>query len=174
MKLICPSCGAVHSASAWRNDTVIRQCLKLTGDMPYDISSRVFTYLALFRPQAKSLQWKKVLRLLTELKDLTSQSHIQWQKRPPRPSSASIWGLAMEQICENPPKRLPLKSHGYLQAIAYAVADDMDRRAETKRNQAERRGSYPYQGEREALPAEEMKGIKEQIGKIFGDENGRS
>ncbi|MCK4789231.1 MAG: hypothetical protein KAV87_36145 [Desulfobacteraceae bacterium] len=166
MKLICPSCGAVHSTDAWRNDPVIRQCLKMTGDFPYDISSRCFAYLALFRPQEKSLQWKKVLRLLSELAVLTDHAHIQWQKKPARPSSAKAWGLAMEQICENPPKHLPLKSHGYLNAIAYDIADDMDRQGEAKRNQAERSGSF--HGDRESPSADEMKGIKDQIGKIFG------
>ena len=166
MKLICPSCGAVHSIDAWRNDAVIRQCLKLTGTFPYDINSRCFAYLALFRPREKSLQWKKILRLLSELAVLTGHAHIQWQKKPARPSSASVWGKAMEQICENPPKRLPLKSHGYLQAIAYDIADDMDRQDETKRNQAERSGSF--QGDRENPSADEMRGIKKQMGKIFG------
>lgn len=167
MKLICPSCGAVHSVEAWRNDTVIRQCLKLTGDLPHAISSRCFAYLALFRPSEKSLQWKKVLRLLSELAALTEHAHIQWQKRPARPSSANIWGQALEQICENKPKRLPLKSHGYLQAIAYGIADDMDRQTETKRNQAERSGSF--EGERTSLPDEEMAEIKKSFGKIFGN-----
>lgn len=166
MKLICPSCGAVHSIDAWRNDAVIRQCLRLTGDFPYDISSRCFAYLALFRPREKSLQWKKVLRLLSELAVLTERTHIQWKKSPARPSSAGIWGKAMEQICENPPKRLPLKSHGYLQSIAYDLADDMDRQGEAKRNQAERSGSF--QGDRENPSSEAMQGIKDQMGEIFG------
>ncbi len=143
MKLICPSCGAVHSSEAWQNDATARQCLKLAGEFQYDISSRCFSYLALFRPSARSLAWKKVLRLLSELKDLTSAPHIQWDKNAARPNSAKAWGLAMDQVAEHPPKRLPLKSHGYLRAVAYDIANDMDRHTEVKKNKAERTGPFP-------------------------------
>lgn len=144
MKLICPSCSAVHSAESWENDSVARQCLLLTGRMPYDISSRCFHYLALFRPPGRSLQWKKVLRLVSELFSLSSSLHIQWEKRVSRPNSITFWGDAMERIIENPPKRLPLKSHGYLRAIAYDIADESDRKVEVKRNKAERNGNLVH------------------------------
>lgn len=141
MKLICPSCSGVHSAEAWANDPVARQCLKLVGEMPHDLGSRCFAYLALFRPEGRSLQWKKVLRLLSELKDLAELQHIQWEKRVARPNSSRAWGLAMERVIENPPKRLPLKTHGYLRAIAYEIADETDRQVEVRRNKAERTGN---------------------------------
>lgn len=140
MKLICPSCAGVHSAEAWVNDPVARQCLKLVGEMPHDVGSRCFAYLALFRPVGKSLQWKKVLRLLSELKDLAAMQYIQWEKRVARPNSARAWGLAMERVVENPPKRLPLKTHGYLRAIAYEIADESDRAHERRTIKAEHRG----------------------------------
>lgn len=142
MKLICPSCGAVHSIEAWQNDAVARQCLKLAGEMQHAISSRCFAYLALFRPGQKSLTWKKVLRLLSELQDLTAASHIQWDRNVARPNSVQAWAVAMEKIVEFPPKRLPLKTHGYLKSIAYENADDMDRQKEVKRNKSERDGSF--------------------------------
>lgn len=142
MNLICPSCGAVHSAEAWHNDPVARQCLKLVSEMPHAVGSRCFAYLALFRPAGRSLQWKKVLRLLDELKELATMSHVQWEKQVARPNSAHAWGMAMERVIENPPKRLPLKSHGYLRAIAYEIADEMDRAAETARNKDEREGKF--------------------------------
>jgi hypothetical protein len=134
----------VHSAEAWQNDPVARQCLKLAGEMPHAVASRCFAYLSLFRPAGahqKSLQWKKVLRLLSELKELTTLPYIQWEKQVARPNSAHAWGMAMERMIEHPPKRLPLKSHGYLRAIAYELADEMDREAEVKRNQKEKKGN---------------------------------
>ena len=140
MKLICPSCGAVHSAEAWQNDPIARQCLLLACEMPHDVGSRCFAYLSLFRPEGRSLQWKKVLRLLSELKELSGMSHIQWDKKVARPNSANAWGMAMERVIECPPRRLPLKSHGYLRAIAYEIADDIDRKKEVKKNQEERTG----------------------------------
>lgn len=141
MKLVCPSCGAVHSAEAWQNDPVARQCLIQIGAMPHDIGTRCFAYLALFRSPGRSLQWKKVLRLMAELKELTTLPHIQWDKRVARPNSAMAWGMAMERMIEHPPKGLPLKSHGYLRSVAYEIADEEDKKREVKRNQKEK-----YQG----------------------------
>ena len=138
MKLVCPSCGAVHSAEAWQNDPVARQCLKLAGEMPHNVSSRCFAYLALFRPPGRSLQWKKALRLLAELKEWATLPYVQWEKKVARPNSAKAWGEAMERMIEHPPKGLPLKSHGYLRAIVYDIADEMDRQREVKRNKTER------------------------------------
>ena len=163
MKLICPSCGAVHSAEAWQNDPVARQCLKLVGEIPHDIGSRCFAYLALFRPPGRSLQWKKVLRLLSELKELTALPYIQWEKKVARPNSAHAWGMAMERMIEHPPKRLPLKSHGYLRSVAYEIADEMDRKAEVKRNKAERETGKRRGGETgkpERISAEIMRDIR--------------
>jgi hypothetical protein len=114
----------------------------MAGEMPHDVFSRCFAYLSLFRPPGRSLQWKKVLRLLSELKELATMSHIQWEKQVARPNSAHAWGLAMERMIENPPKGLPLKSHGYLRAIAYEICDDLDKKIEVKRNQSERDGSF--------------------------------
>ncbi len=146
MKLICPSCGAVHSIEAWQNDAVARQCLKLAGEMQHAISSRCFAYLALFRPPARSLAWKKVLRLLYEIQVLAISGHIQWDRRPARPCTQKIWGQALEKIVENPPRRLPLKTHGYLKSIVYDLADETDRHKEVKRNQKERDGSFCRDG----------------------------
>ena len=167
MKLICPSCGAVHSAEAWSNDAVARQCLIQVGAMPHDIGSRCFAYLSLFRSAGRSLQWKKVLRLIAELKELTTLPHVQWQKSVARPNSAHAWGMAMERMIEHPPKRLPLKSHGYLRSVAYEIADELDRQAEVKHNQEERKGNPHHRHSREGgnperISAEEMKTIRKK------------
>ncbi len=162
MKLICPSCGAVHSADAWQNDPVARQCLLLACEMPHSVSSRCFAYLALFRPAGRSLTWKKVLRLLSELKELTTMSHIQWDKKVARPNSANAWGMAMERVIECPPRRLPLKSHGYLRAVAYEIADDIDRKKEVKKNQEERPRHIRGQKEPERISLEEMQAIRKK------------
>lgn len=165
MKLICPSCGAVHSAEAWQNDPVARQCLIQVGALPHDIGTRCFGYLALFRSLGRSLQWKKVLRLIAELRELTTLPYIQWEKRVARPNSAGAWGVAMDRVIENPPKRLPLKTHGYLRAIAYEIADEMDRAVEVKRNEKERKGEPENRrtgeaGKPERISVEIMKDIR--------------
>jgi len=164
MKLICPSCGSTHSACAWLNDALARQSIILAGSMQYDISSRCFAYLSLFRPPGRALQWRKILKLLTELQALVSTPEIKWDNGQARKNSARIWGIALDRIIENPPKRLPLKSHGYLTSIAYEIANDLDRQSEVHRNQAERRGTIhrehtETEPERVFLDVEEMKKI---------------
>jgi len=110
------------------------------------------------------LQWRKILKLLTELQALVSTPEIKWDNGQARKNSARIWGIALDRIIENPPKRLPLKSHGYLTSIAYEIANDLDRQSEVHRNQAERRGTIhrehtETEPERVFLDVEEMKKI---------------
>ena len=146
MRLICPSCGACHSAESWQNDPQARQCLKIIGELPHAVSIRCLSYLSLFRPAGgRGLPWAKALRLLSEIADHISQSHIQWDGKVARPNSPMAWATAMERIAERPPKSLPLKSHGYLRSIAYEVADEVDRGAEVRRNKTERSGQYQRQ-----------------------------
>ncbi len=141
MKLTCPSCGAVHSAEAWGNDAQARQCLKTVAEMPREVSARALAYLALFRPQSgRGLSWSKALRLLSSLQDLVARPYVQWDRKPARPNSARAWGQAMEQIIGHPPRRLPLKNHNYLRAIAWEFADQMDRDTERRKIEAERTG----------------------------------
>lgn len=133
MRLICPSCGAIHSAESWMNDSLTRQCLIIVAGLPWEVSRRCLSYLALFRPVTRGLAWSKALRLLSELQDLVRAPQIQWERKAARPNSVTAWGLAMERMIEKPPKRLPVTSHGYLRSVAYEIADDMDKTAERRR-----------------------------------------
>lgn len=142
MKLVCPHCGAAAGADAWEADASIRHCLRLVAEMPREMSARAIAYLALFRPVGgRGLSWPRALRLLTQLDALGKMSDLSWKRRPARPVSPRIWGAALERIVTQPPRDLPLDGHGYLTAIAYGLADEADRGAETARNAAERDGS---------------------------------
>jgi hypothetical protein len=168
VKLICPSCGAVHSAEAWSNDAQARQCLLIVAELPTEVSRRAVAYLSLFRPlSGRGLQWGKALRLLSELRALVIDAQIQWDRKPARPNSAHAWGQAMEQLIQRPPKRLPLTSHGYLHAIAYDVADDTDRASEVRHNAAERAGQAERQEEPQWRPApEDFAKLRKSIGAV--------
>jgi len=121
--------------------------------MHYSLRNKCIAYIALFRPSARSLQWKKVLRLLHELSQIADEPYVQWKNQPARPCSARILGLAIEKLCENPPKRLPLTSHGYLQAIMYELADETDRKKEQAQNSRAAGGSArPSANEPEYMP----------------------
>jgi len=69
-------------------------------------------------------------------------------------------------MIECPPKRLPVKSHGYLRSVAYEIADEMDRKREVKKNKDERRTSNikhrtsNVTAEPERMSVEDMKFIR--------------
>ena len=174
MKLTCPHCGAVAGLDAWANDAQIRQCLRIVAEMPREISTRAVGYLALFRPPSgRGLAWAKALRLLAELADMTAADSLSWKRRPARPVSARIWGAALERVATQPPRDLPLDSHGYLKAVAYALADEADReRAEAARREAERDGSARPQRDNVEEPQpfggvsrEEIRAFREKLKK---------
>lgn len=174
MKLICPSCGAVHSAEGWVSGADARQCMAVIARMPLEVSKQALPYIALFRPRVpeseknyRGLIWSRALRLLKELEDLLADAHIGWQGRPARPNSQRAWAMAMEQVIQRPPRRLPLSSHGYLRRIAYDIADEMDRKEEVRHNQAERSGrvrktrsAENKDPERFSMGVEEMRRIR--------------
>lgn len=164
MKLICPSCGAVHSAGAWMSDPDIRQCLLIVADLPRGISKRVFAYLSLFRAGARSLPWSKTLRLLSEINDMVKEGIIQWKTEPARPNIAQAWEIALEKIIERPPEQLPLKSHGYLRRIAYEAANELDKKNEQIRNQQLLLGPKTKKEDQpfSQLSLEQMKKIRSQ------------
>jgi len=171
MRLICPSCGALHSAEAWSNDAAARQCLIVVAELPVEVAKRSLPYLALFRPigSKRGLNWDKALRLLHTLRQMVMESHIQWDRMPARPNSAAAWAQALEQIAQRPPTRLPLTSHGYLKKIAYDLANDMDRAREVRHNADERAGRLPEQTRAHVetpmappMTVEEMRAIRER------------
>lgn len=162
MKTVCPSCGAIHSAESLFTDAQARQCIKLIADLPGGIGKNVLPYLALFRGNTgRALQWRRAVSLLGELQLLVKDSHIQRGQNVARPNSADIWRQALERIVAQPPTRLPLKSHGYLHSIAYDLADDVDRKTEVKRNQAERFGRTEKKKTSETMTIEMMRAIRE-------------
>lgn len=143
MKLTCPSCGAIHSAEAWTNDAHARQAMIAISDLPPVVGRRALFYLALFRPASgRGLAWRRAGKLLGELREIIASGHVQWKKKVSRPCPPSVWAAAMDRMTANPPRDLPIDSHGYLKSIAYSLADDADRSAEKDRSTAERTGSF--------------------------------
>jgi hypothetical protein len=114
------------------------------------------------------LKWSTALRHLAELQGLVKESHIQWEGRPSRPNDSRFWGQAMDRLVEQPPKKLPLKSHGYLRAMVYDIADESDRQVEKKRNSTEACGGAAFRkidhDKFERVDADAMRRIREAKG----------
>lgn len=167
MKLVCPSCGAACAAEAWANDAEARQALKIAAELPESVSRRAIGYMALFRPMTgRGLKWATVLKHLAELERLVREPFVQWEQRPARPNDSRFWGQAMERLIECPPKKLPLKSHGYMRAIVYEIADDSDREKEKQTIAAGKPLPQKHRGD-STLPqisADEMRRVRERKG----------
>lgn len=142
MRLICPACGAQASLEAWADDAGAREVLAAVCALPGPVVAYVPAYLALFRPlgSGRALSWKRAKKIVAELAKLTAGGHVQRGGRVARPCPPTVWAQALEKITQFAPRQLPLTSHGYLTEIAYGMADEADRAAETARNQAERSG----------------------------------
>lgn len=165
MRLVCPCCGAACAAEAWETDAQARQALRLVSELPESVGRRAIAYLGLFRPASgRGLKWAAALKHLAELQRLCREPHVQWEGRPARPSEPLFWGQGMERLCEQPPKKLPLKSHGYLRAIVYEIAEEADRLAERRRNAAEASGELARRAERspERVSYEDMVNLRQR------------
>lgn len=144
MRLTCPACGAIASLEAWENDAHCRAFQGHVAALPPAVAGQALAYLALFRPEGgRGLSWKRAAGLLQELRALVAAPQITWERKVARPNRPEAWARALERLIASPPRRLPLKSHGYLQAMAYDVADELDREAEAARARCERSGRIP-------------------------------
>lgn len=144
MRLVCPACGASASAEAWENDADCRMALRVVAELPEPVARRALGYLALFRPPSgRGLRWSAALRILSELALLVQAPTVRWERGPERANSAVAWGEAMERVCAAPPRRLPLKSHGYLRAVADELLQAEEARRERQAVEARRHYAPP-------------------------------
>ena len=153
MRLVCPSCGACHSAEAWLHEEEARAAMAVAVELPRGVGRWALAYLALFRPQTadrgpRALGWKRVRRVLEEIRDLVAAPEIAWAQKAARPNSPEVWARAMEQMCCHPPSRLPLKNHNYLRTIAYDLADEMDKARERAGGGRRTEDRGPHTGDR--------------------------
>lgn len=134
MKLICPGCGAVASAESWDNDLTARAAIQVVSRMPAPVNKQLFSCISLFRPEKRSLSWKKTLRLLGEVEQLVSKGYVGLQGKVDKNCPPSLWAKAMEQMTEQRScLRLPMNGHNYLRKVAWDLADQADYSQEKKK-----------------------------------------
>ena len=151
MILICPSCGAAHSAEGWENDATARQALQASTKLPESVNSVLLAYLGLFRPAKQALRWSKSLKMITELSAMIAQGHIQIQGKVARPCPPHLWAQAMDAVTDRRATlTLPLKNHNYLRQVAYQIADQAD--AGRERNQHQQVLTGNAQAHRDVQP----------------------
>lgn len=137
VNLRCPACGAVAGADAWATDAEVRGLFALVTTLPAPVLPELLPYLALFRPKARSLSWRRAKRVTQDLAEMVKKPGLSWERRPVRPCPPALWAEAMRLVTERGPER-PLRNHNYLRAIAYELSDRADARRE-KDTEAARR-----------------------------------
>lgn len=142
MRLICPSCGATHSADGISDDADARLALMTAAELPADLGPLVLRYIGLFRPmKSRNLAWHRVRKLITELAEMIEAGKVRRNGRD-WPAPASAWRVAIDQILSRRDAgklRLPMESHGYLLEILTGEADKAEAQAEDAVESARRR-----------------------------------
>ncbi|MBF0368567.1 MAG: hypothetical protein HQL52_03830 [Magnetococcales bacterium] len=126
----CSGCGRLHTLEDLQAHLDDREALVLMNQLPGELSGLVIPYLTLFRTQkSHSLSAGKTKRLLADLKGLVDSEYVTHKHGAPRRCHPRIWREAIRDLVDSPEqtgKVRPLKSHAYLQAIAYNKADQAD------------------------------------------------
>jgi len=168
MILICPSCGATHSAEAWENDMAAREALQAMIALPAPVSKAILGYMGLFRPRERALSWKKAKKITTELSSLITTGHVQVQGKPARPCPPHLWAMGMEQMVERAATlQRPLKNHNYLRQIVWQLADQADAQQEHAQRRTEIDG-----GQRVIRPPADPDGMSEIMRKLLTQQGG--
>ncbi|KAA0257199.1 hypothetical protein FHQ18_11585 [Deferribacter autotrophicus] len=157
MRLVCPSCGAMHSIEAFINDEQARKFLSVIVSLNSSLQKNVLNYLTYFRPESgKGLRWSKAVRLLEELKSLIEAEYVEWDRKKPIKNDTCYWINALDKMIDSPPKRLPLKNHNYLRVIVYEIAEEEDKRLEEERERMRRSGWNRIEEEEKNMPTSEQ------------------
>jgi len=72
MRLVCPSCGAIASLEAWKNDADWRTFVELLVRLPQTVEERTLPYLGLFRKGDRGLTPARARKILSALADLVA------------------------------------------------------------------------------------------------------
>ncbi len=134
MRLVCPSCGAMHSAEAWLNDSKARASIQLIAGMPGQVQDLIFPYLGLFRKGKNGLSWPRAHRLIGEVARLVETGTVQWDGGEVRPCPPHVWAQAINAVLGRRPTELD--NHNYLRHTAWSMAKDL---AAASEREAERR-----------------------------------
>jgi hypothetical protein len=143
MQVKCPACNAGFSLEAALALDAGRSALLTALQMPAPIGLLLAQYLGMFRAAGRALSFDRTDRLLTELKPMLDGG-IVTRNGLSRPCPLEFWQQGIERMIEqrNTGKlQLPLKTHGYLLEIVFALAESAGAREEKKQETQRRSGA---------------------------------
>lgn len=139
----CPRCGFKAPLISFEDAAENGQLLLLYAQLPPAVQKPYLKYLSLFRPSSGcSMQSSKADRLTREFLELAAKAFVSEKGKVDRPCYPSLWAMGMERMQEQAATlTLPMKSHNYLRAIVYQLADQADSKQERQVRKAEQTGA---------------------------------
>lgn len=142
MIVSCPACGARHSLDALLAANCASEAMRaLSGITP--LGRKMVAYLALFRPEKRSLTWERVNTLVEQIAPAIVTGRAEHAGRS-YAAPEDVWCAAIDAVVaarDAGTLRTPLKSHGYLLSIIAAAADKAEARSEAHAEENKRRES---------------------------------
>jgi len=148
MQVKCPACSAAFSLDAAIGVDAGRSALLTALQLPA-LRGLLVQYLAMFRATGRALAFDRVEKLLAELKPMLDEQFVV-RNGLRRACPLELWQQALDRMVEhrNAGKlQLPLKSHGYLLEIAFALAEQVGAKEERATEESRRRGESRQQGD---------------------------
>lgn len=127
LRACCPSCGFEGPIDVMFVDGEAKRLAARFADFEPILGRAALGYLRLWRPAQRSLALPRALRIVDELHELVMAGTVSRDDRTGerRRASHQVWALAIEQmLAQAEHLELPLRSHGYLRAVCYAIAGD--------------------------------------------------
>lgn len=140
MKLTCPACGAVASLDVLLAHDDARAAVAAAMHISAPLAAQLLRYLALFRPDERSLTMARTATLLNELLPMIQEARVTRNGRA-YIAPVDTWKLALdEMLAKRARLTLPLKSHGYLLEIIAGMGEKQEAAVETRREQIRAHG----------------------------------
>jgi hypothetical protein len=143
MLVKCPSCNAGFSLDVALALDAGRSALLTALQMPAPIGMLLAQYLGMFRAAGRALSFDRTDRLLRELQPMFDKAVVT-RNGLTRPCPLALWQQGIEKIIEhrNADKlQLPLKTHGYLLEIVFALAESAGAKQEKVQETQRRTGA---------------------------------
>ncbi|MGO1000871.1 hypothetical protein [Lysobacter sp. CA196] len=142
VQMTCPCCFTEFPVEAGLAEADGKRLAAALGVLNPDLVRALFSYLRLHKPAQRALSQHKALNLANEFTEWVTSGEVR-RNGVSRPAPLAIWSQAIEQMSEGRANlRLPLKGHGYLLEVVFALADRADAEQERTREQRTREGRH--------------------------------
>jgi hypothetical protein len=140
MKVTCPCCNSDFPLEAGFSDADGKRLAALMVEFEPALGRAVVAYLRLFKPAKTSLRVSRAISIVSELLDLVRAGTVCRDERNGlrRPAPISVWIAGIEQMLAQPGIETPLDGHNYLRKVVFALADQVDAKAERTREDTRR------------------------------------